>query len=180
MGWKCYLITYACIIEDHQALSRISISYYSIIFLKIINNGMWTGIIPYSAILKKSSREHQNANGFNIIFPHRVKKEGMFILQKIPRINEGVWKHGQLDWCSRGDFYPRYQHSYESLLRSRQPFKKFSHSFLFIYLFIHFYLLFIYLFIFYSFIHLFIFSINITLNIKISIIFTPLLMPFSS
>lgn len=58
---------------------------------------MWTGIIPYSAILKKSSREHQNANGFNIIFPHRVMKEGMFILQKIQRINEGVWKHGQLE-----------------------------------------------------------------------------------
>lgn len=43
---------------------------------------MWTGFLPYSAILKKSSREHQNANGFNIIFPHRVMKEGMFILQK--------------------------------------------------------------------------------------------------
>lgn len=58
---------------------------------------MWTGFLPYSAILKKSSREHQNANGFNIIFPHRVMKEGMFILQKIQRINEGVWKHGQLE-----------------------------------------------------------------------------------
>lgn len=66
---------------------------YILLFNHILkNNKQWhvNGLLPYSAILKKSSREHQNANGFNIIFPHRVMKEGMFILQKIPRINEGV------------------------------------------------------------------------------------------